>query len=451
MDRERVRALTQQMIERERGPREQLLEYQHDRLQQTIRHAVASSPYYREMIGPAVRRDFELQRLPVLTKATLTTEFDRIVTDPRLHLIDAEQHLAGERAGEPLFDEYRVVGTGGTTGRRSVVVFDQSAWEMGMAGFMHALAIQGVAATEARLVGIGAPTPFHMSNRVFAELRAGKTNSPRLAVTTPLPEIVGALNAWQPEALISYPSFIRTLVQEQHAGRLTIRPKTICSVAETLTRDVRQLVRDTWDTSVLDSYCTTEAGAVAVECPFANGLHVMEQLVVLEVVDDDYEPVPAGVTAEKVLVTSLFNRALPLIRYELSDLVTVARGACPCGRPHLRLASIDGRREDVLSLPTRSGEHITIHAAMVGEALLRLPAVRQYQLRPLPDGLAILVVLVDRTREADTLESVRQIACVELQRAGAQPRELRIESVDRIERVGSGAKHRPLRVGGHTA
>ena len=96
-----------------------------------------------------------------------------------------------------------------------------------------------------------------------------------------------------------------------------------------------------------------------------------------------------------MLVTTLFNRTLPFIRYELSDLVTIAEGACPCGRPHLRLTSIQGRREDVLSLPARNGGRVSVHALQLRAPLLRMPAIRQYQLSPRHGGLLVRVVLRD--------------------------------------------------------
>ena len=130
LDRERIQAVAAQMADRERWPHERLLEYQRDRLRGILQHAVANSPYYREVIGDPGNGEIELQELPILTKATLMAEFDRIVTDRRLRLANAEQHLASERAGEPLFGEYRVVGSGGTTGQRGLAVYDQAAWEV---------------------------------------------------------------------------------------------------------------------------------------------------------------------------------------------------------------------------------------------------------------------------------------------------------------------------------
>src|SRR5919106_1731878 len=123
--RERVETLAAQMLERERWPRERLLEFQRRRLHAIVRHAVAHSPYYRRVIGDVGNGDIDLQALPIRTKTTVMAEFDRIVTDRRWRRADAERHLAGERAGEPLFGEYRIVATSGTTGVRGVVVYDQ--------------------------------------------------------------------------------------------------------------------------------------------------------------------------------------------------------------------------------------------------------------------------------------------------------------------------------------
>ena len=438
-DFERIQALTDQMLARERWPRARLLKYQRTRLREIVQHAVANSPYYRRVIGDVGNGGIDLQRLPVLTKTTLMAEFDRIVTDRRLRLAEAEQHLAGERADEPLFGEYRVVASGGTTGQRGVVVYDQPAWDVAVASLLRMLTVQGISA-ETRVVGIGAPTPLHMTNRLFAELRARRTDAPRLAVTTPLPEVVDALNAYQPEVLITYPSFIRRLAEEQAAGRLRIAPRQFSSAAETLTQDVIYLAKETWGAPVLNVYGATEANLIGMECPWTTGLHVNEDLLVLEVVDENDRPVPHGVLGRKVLVTTLFNRTLPFIRYELSDLVTIAEGACPCGRPHLRLTSIQGRREDVLSLQARNGGRVGVHALQLRAPLLRMPAIRQYQLCPRHGGLLVRLVLRDAAAARQVLPVARRAIKVELVRVGAAVEALTVEAVDEIRRAGSGAK-----------
>ena len=310
---------------------------------------------------------------------------------------------------------------------------------------LRMLAIQEISKDD-RVLGIGAPTPLHMTNRLFAELHRADTAVPRVTLTTPIPQVVAALNAYQPTAIITYPSFIRSLAEEQQAGRLRVSVRQFNSVAETLTQDVRDLASEVWGAKVLNGYGTTEAGLVAQECPWSTGLHVLEDLLVYEVVDERNRPVPAGVTGHKVLVTTLFNRTFPLIRYEFSDLVTVAEGPCPCGRQHLRLASLQGRREDVLILPARAGGQVRVNSYLLGETLLHLPAVREYQLSPRQRGLRIQVVLREGAQQPQILESLRQAITAELDAAGAVLDSVTVEAVDAIERSGTGAKQKRVSV-----
>jgi hypothetical protein len=99
--RERAEALAAEMNDRDRWSRDRLLEFQSWRLRDMVRHAVANSTYYRRVIGQIGTGNIELKRLPVLTKATLMTEFDQIVTDRRLRLMDAEEHLASKTLPSP--------------------------------------------------------------------------------------------------------------------------------------------------------------------------------------------------------------------------------------------------------------------------------------------------------------------------------------------------------------
>ena len=261
--------------------RDRLLEQQRRRIGATIRHAVEASAYYRDVLGRSVDPGASLQELPILTKSTLMGQWDRIVTDPRLRLQDVEAHLAGERPGTLLLGEYRVCATSGTTGERAVIVYDRAGWHQVVANILRFVAMAGVL-PDSRLVGVGAPTPLHLTNRAAAELRAGRSDAPRLSVLTPLPEVVAALNAYQPELVMTYPSFIRRLVEEQEAGSLRIHPQKLYPTAEVLTPEVRAMARRAWGADILDSYGCTEGGLLGTECPEIAGIHVAEDLLVFE-------------------------------------------------------------------------------------------------------------------------------------------------------------------------
>lgn len=421
--------------------RDRLLSFQERELRSALRHAVGASAYYRETIGDLVASDAPLSALPVLTKRLLMENFDRLVTDSRLSRHQVEQHIDGAASGSLLLGEYRTFATGGTTGERGVAVYDGRAWLAAIANMVRFQAIVGID-EKTQAAAIFASSPVHISYHIGAELRAIRPAGPRLNVLMPIEEIVGALNASQPEVISTYPSFVRVLAGEQRAGRLKIKPRLIRTSAETLTEDVRDIASKTWQAIVANSYVCTEAGPMGHECMLGDGMHLAEDSFVFEVVDENNRPVPEGVEGAKLLVTSLTNRTLPLVRYEISDIVAMAREPCRCGLPFWRLGSIAGRREEMLRFAKRGGGSVDVHAHRLRSPLVGAAGVRQYQFTPLPCGLEITISVFAEADPAAVSAAVERAVRAALAAVGAEPKDLRVRVVDAIERSGSGAKEK---------
>jgi phenylacetate-CoA ligase len=416
-----------------------LLELQQRRLAQVLRQA-ATSAYYRDSLS--VVREPSLADLPILTKRLLMDNWDTVVTDRRLRLREVEEHLASDRAGTLIHDQYRAYATGGTTGERAVVVYNQAGWVECVASMLRLLGVLGVGPAT-RTLGIGAPTPLHITNRAFAELSGGRSDAPRLSVVTPAAEMIAALNAYQPEVVFTYPSIIVRLAEQQQAGLLDIRPTRFVATGEVLTPPVRQAAREAFGTPVLSAYGTTEAGLLGTECDQAAGIHLAEDEVVLEAVDEDGRPVPPGTPSARILVTTLYDSPLPLIRYEISDVVTLSDEPCPCGLPYRRVVSLDGRREDILTLRGRSGAPVRLHAGRLRAPLAAVAGLRQFQVvRRADDDLCVRICPRDGADPDTVAAGTRQIVERELQAAQISLTTLEIRIVEAIERSGTGAKER---------
>jgi phenylacetate-CoA ligase len=150
------------------------------------------------------------------------------------------------------------------------------------------------------------------------------------------------------------------------------------------------------------------------------------------VVDGDNQPVPPGVPGEKLLVSVLFGRTQPLIRYELSDsLIPSDRQRCPCGRPFALIEGVQGRVQEALSFPTRSGGQVTVQPAVVHGVMGTVPA-EGWQLLHEPDRLAVLLAgaphAFDDAALADRLTS-------ELRSRGALPPPVKVRRVLAIPRT----------------
>jgi phenylacetate-CoA ligase len=442
---EELRAVCGELLAHDGWSREHLLAHQRERLLATLRHAVTASPYYREVLGPdAAAPAVDLRDLPTLRKETLVERFDDIVTDPRLRLAGIEAHLAGPDAEKPYLGRYRAFSTSGTSGMRGLIVFDRDDMAAGIAASLRAIARQGVGPTT-RLVAIGSPDPLHLTRQVFAAFRAGREDVPDVTVCTPLAEMVAALNAYQPEAIAGYPTIAALLADEQLEGRLRIAPRILAFGSEPTTPDILARLDAAWGLRPANVYASTEVPIIAVSSPQDACLDVSEDLVVLEVVDEHDEPVPDGTPGHHILVTNLASRALPLIRYEIGDVVTPAAGPSPAGRPYRRLEAVEGRSGDILRLPARAGGTVAVHPFRLGRPLDRFPEVRQFQFAWEAGGIAVDVVL--RASAAADLPARLSAALVrELADAGAVAPPVTVRPVEAIAReAGPGAKLKLVR------
>ena len=421
--------------------REELAAHQQVSLRKAIQFAVDHSPYYRDTIGHLVKANAPFAEFPVLTKRELIRNFDHIVTDRRLSLHDLEIHLAGANPGGMLYDEFRVAVTGGTTGERAIIVYDQLAWDTGIASSLRQIS-KNEGGPQLKTIGIGASSPIHLSNRIYEVLRADQPDAPKLSLTMPVAEVVAALNGYGPDVIITYPSYIRVLIEEQREGRLRVVPKAIYSVAETLAPEVCDLVRETWGIRVSNRYNSTETFASGSECEHFNGIHLPEDIVIYEPVDGDNHPVDENTYSSKLLITTLFNRALPLIRYEVSDIVKVTTAPCPCGRPFSRMTSIIGRREEFLKFPGKNGVEVSIHAGQLRSPLIRMPGLLQFQFGRLGSGIQVKISARD-PKQADKIAiNVRHEVLAVLERNGIADANVSTVVMDAIPRSGTGEKER---------
>lgn len=289
-----------------------------------------------------------------------------------------------------------------------------------------------------RMAIVSSRSAFHQSARVGQTVESPFVRTCRLDAGESLPNVIEALNRFRPDVLVAYASMIRMLAEEQLAGRLRIAVRAVNSASEVLTPQARKRVTQAWGVAPFDVYAATEAGGIAAECDRHQGMHLFEDLVIPEVVDDDYRAEPPGTTGARLLVTVLFSRTLPLIRYELTDRVRLSDQQCSCGRAFRLIAAIEGRTDDIIELPGQDGGKVRIHP-VVFHRVLDLLHAEAWQVRQEDLGLRVLIVSphapVDR---ATVVERIRDA----LRAAGTAPIDVLVEDVLSIS-AGAAGK-RPL-------
>jgi len=207
----------------------------------------------------------------------------------------------------------------------------------------------------------------------------------------PLESIVERLGGFRPKVLVAYASMAHLLAEEQLAGRLRISPGFVFGSSEVFTDQARRRVEEAWGEKPFEVYAATEPAGIASECEQHRGMHLFEDLVITEVVDEKNRPLPPGVYGEKVLVTALFSRTMPLIRYEMSDSVRPSTDShCACGRPFALIDGVQGRAEDVLRFPATSGGQVAVQPIVFHRVMDAVPA-GGWQVAQGPDGLTVLL------------------------------------------------------------
>lgn len=362
---------------------------QQARLLALIEFARTRTPFYRQHYYQLPADVGDLHLLPPVTKSELMAHFDEWVTDSGVTRSGVEDFLANKTlVGKRYLDRYAVWSTSGVTGKPGIFVHDVHA----LAVYSALIALRGYRwLTPARLwellkgggrYALVAATGEHFTLADYMERLRRLSSQAALrirpfSVLTPLPELVQALNRFQPVVLVGYPSIMQILAQEQLAGRLHLKPILVSTGGECLSSGVRVQIASAFGCLVRDNYGASEFMHIAFECQHER-LHLNSDWVILEPVDETYQPVPTGDPSYTTLLTNLANRVQPIIRYELGDRISISPDPCPCGSP-LPVMQVEGRRDDILKIPTREGRSMLLLPMVLSTVIEETPGVQRFQ------------------------------------------------------------------------
>jgi len=426
----------EQLRKHENWSRSQLETYQTEGLRELRQYAYERSPFYQKFHKGLTERP--LHELPVLTKAMMMEHFDELVTDRTLHLQEVRAYASQAEAGQRYKNRYWVNATSGSTGHPGFFLFDDAEWTSVLASFARSQEWSGIRINltkRQRMATVASISPWHMSSQVAATVKSWWRPSLRVPASQPLSKTVEELNAWQPEVVVSYASMSGILAEEQLAHRLQIDPKVVYSASEILTAQTRKRIKEAWGIKPFDQYVATEAASIAAEHRSCRHMHFLEDLVITEIVDEKYQPVPPGEYGAKILVTTLFSRTQPLIRYEINDSVRVSAEPHNCGLPFAVLESIQGRMEDSFTLPAASGGQVLIRPLVINRIMDIVPVTGWQVIQQADNGLVVLLTGARNGLTDDTL--VNQISN-SLTQEGAQAPYIRIEHVSEIPKTAAG-------------
>jgi len=364
-----ILALQYQLNRTQWWPAKTLLAAQLGQLEQLIRHAARTVPFYGARlkslkdVKPGTLMPEDLARILILKRGDVQTAGDDLLSHdiPRDH------------------GAVRIVQTSGSTGRPITVRVTGATGLYGAALNLRYHLWHG-RAFSARVCCIrnltGAAAKFAENDEATGWIPGFRSGEMfYFDITRPVGEQLAWLADKDPDYLLTFPTNLKALLrQSRESGVRPRKLRQVATMSETLDPALRESCRDVWNAALSDSYSSEELGLIALQCPDHPHYHLQAESLFAEVLHEDGTPCGPGQTGRLVL-TDLHNFATPLIRYEIGDYAEIGE-ACPCGRGLPVLNHINGRTRNMLTLPTGD----KIWPSFPEDRMMPIAPIRQFQI-----------------------------------------------------------------------
>ena len=358
--------------------RQQVLDYQQAQLRSLLDYLWNESPFYREYYaGHGIREsdlpEISVQDLPIITKEILMENFDRISKDKDLRRDAIEAWI---HSGKPGIYRKRfvILHTSGSSGTLGIFAYDKAAWGRMRGVTTRSGTVRINPFNRVRLAWYGATHGRFAGVTACSTLPKSLCRVRLCSILDPLPTTIETLNEFQPEQLFGYAAGIHQLANSAIEGQLRIRPKFVSTSGERLTDATTAAIQKAWGVAPTNAYGTSESLCLGIQAPNQSKITLMEDENIIEILDDDDKGVaPGGVG--RVVVTALYNRAIPVVRYDLRDYVT--RGRRGDGEAFDNILRVEGRANDALPITLQDGSSDTIHPVVLSEFFV--PGIRKFQ------------------------------------------------------------------------
>ncbi len=312
-------------------------EIQRKKLYELIKYASQNIPYYRKIVKKydihfsedTIFKD--IKKFPVLTKEFIRNHFDELYifkdnsyyrntsggsTGEAVIFFQDKQYLEWANATKRLFNEW----AGRKPGEPMVKLWgslrDILEGGQGFKGYLRQ-----------QISGVTILNSYRMNEREMYEY-------------------VKSINNIKPRLLLAFPNSIDELARFIQKHRLSIySPPAIMTSGGLLYPEVQARIKEVFQAPVFNRYGSREVGDIACNCEENQGLHVIPNIHYIEILNNREKEVKAGEIGEigEIVITSLTNYSMPLIRYKIEDRGILSKKECSCGRGFPLLEKVEGR------------------------------------------------------------------------------------------------------------
>lgn len=362
----------------EKKSAEQMKEIQEEKLRKLLMFAWEHSRFYRRIFSEAGITREQLSELPLsafpsINKKMLMEHFEELVTVDGISQEELRRFDAKKSLDDKTFRNYHVVHSSGSTGKPGYFIYDKEAWNQMLLGIIRG-ALWGMSmpqiinllAKRPRIIYIAATDGRYGGAMAVGDGIADVgAKQLYLDINTPLSQWVDRIRTFRPNIVIGYPSAIKILGELAESGEVKMDVMRVISCGEPLNPGLRLFLEQTFRTEVINIYGASESLALGVETGKEEGMLLFDDMNVIEVEDG------------RMYLTSLYNFAQPLIRYEITDRLVLKEPLS--GSPYGRAEILLGREEDMLWFEDVNGRKDFLHPLAVEGFCIE--GLRDYQFR----------------------------------------------------------------------
>jgi len=358
----------------------EMYEYRLSKLQALVKHAYENVPYYTELfdrlnISPAdIKALNDITKIPILTKELARENQEKLVST------------------NVLFKPVSKGKTGGTTGVPLVVYSDTNNRSFTWASYYRWYNWIGLEKEDPVLSLWGAksilkPTLKKKYLELFINwIQNNKTLNTYAINDETLPLIYDQMLKFNPVLIKGYLSAIILIGKYMQKNNLPANKglRALSSTTETLLPMYRNFLQEVFKVPIYDQYGCGEVSAISYECTKHKGLHINEEHVYIESLNEYDDPVFND--SGRLVVTSLDNYIMPFIRYENGDMASMLTEKCSCGLDSALMNNIDGRTVDTISLKNGAKAHGVFFTSLLYEVGITTDIISRFQITQYPSN-----------------------------------------------------------------
>ena len=321
---------------------EAIQQMQERKLVELLDYISVHSPFYKKHFKKykidtgSIRRLTDLVKIPAIGKEELQKQNEDFLCVPKDKIIEYSS-------------------TSGTLGSPVTIALTESDLTRLAQNEFHSFECMGAKSTDIFQLMLTLDRQFMAGMAYYSGLRKIGAGIIRLGPGVPSLQLE-TIQRLSPTAIIAVPSFIVKLIDFAKEHNIDLN-RTSVKKALCIGENIRNIdfslnvlgkkIKDAWNIELYSTYASTEMQTAFTECSAFQGGHMQPELIILELLDENDQPVRPG-SAGEVTITTLGVEGMPLLRYKTGDLCIHHEEKCSCGRITTRLSPVVGRKKQMI-------------------------------------------------------------------------------------------------------